>query len=77
MSLKMCQTTLDKTVADSITVEEIDSLTKQILEEFLQDLKPTKDTQNNTDERVVMAGVIRHTSYPNQPLAYYYTTKWK
>ena len=76
MSLKMCETAPDKTVAeDIVTVEEIDLLTNNILEEFLQDLKPTKDTKNNTGERVVIAGVIRHTSYPSQPLAYYYITK--
>ena len=76
MSLKMCQTTLDKTVADDIiTVEEIDSLTQHILEEFLQDLNPTKDMHNKIGDRVVMPGVIRHTSYPSQPLAYYYITK--
>ena len=73
MPLKKCQTTSDKTVADDITVEEIELMTKHILEEFLQDLKPTKDIQNNSGERAVIAGVIRHTSYPSQPLAYYYT----
>ena len=75
MPLKKMPATLDKTVANDITVEEIDLMTKHILEEFLQDLKPTKDTQNNTGERAVIAGVIRHTSYPSQPPAYYYIKK--
>ena len=76
MSFKTYQTPLNKTVADEIlTVEEIEWLTKHILEELSQDLKPTQDIQNNTGERAVKAGVIRHTSYPSQPLAYYYTKK--
>ena len=78
MSFNTYKTPLDTSVADGIlTVEEIDWLTKCFLEELSQDVKQTQDMQNNTGERAVKAGVIRHTSHPGQPLAYYYTRNYK
>ena len=78
MSFNTYKTPLDTSVADGIlTVEEIDWLTKCFLEELSQDVKQTQDMQNNTGERAVKAGVIRHTSHPSQPLAYYYIKKEK
>ena len=70
MSFRKGQTSLDETVADDVlTVEEIDLLTKCLLAELSQDI------QGYTGDRAVKAGVIRHTSYPSQPLAYYYITE--
>ena len=70
------QSPLDEIVEEDIlTVEEIDWLTKNILAELSQDVKPTQESC--TGERPVKAGVIRHTSLPSQPLAYYYTRNCK
>ena len=70
------QSPLDEIVAEDIlTVEEIDRMTENFLAELSQDVKPTQESC--TEERVVKAGVIRHTSLPSQPLAYYYTKNCK
>ena len=71
MTSQNYKSSLDKAAADDIlTVEELDLLTKHLLAELSPDLEPRQDIQDY--KAGVRVGVIRHTSSPNQPLAYYY-----
>ena len=64
-------------VNDILTVEDIDCLTKQVLAELNEDQEPEYEEQDKqkSSEGAVKAGVIRHTSFPDQPLAFYYIGK--
>ena len=67
-----------KTVLDDpLTVDDVDWLTKHLLAELSQDQKQENQKQVKEKSRMagVKAGVIRHTSSPNQPLAFYYIRK--
>ena len=78
MSSRKITTSPGKTVVnDLLTVEDVDWLTKQVLAELTQDKKAEYKEQEKQRPRggAVKAGVIRHTSSPNQPLAYYYIRK--
>ena len=78
MSSRLCVESSRKYPSSSfnLTVEEVDRLTTQVLAELSQGQKPDiqeEGKQNGAGD--VRAGVIRHTSKPNQPLAYYYLRK--
>ena len=78
MSTSKSPSSSGKTVLDDpLTVDDVDWLTKHLLAELSQDQKPENQKQVKEKSRggAVKAGVIRHTSYPNQPLAFYYIRK--
>ena len=69
-----CKTVLDDTMT---TVDDVDWLTKYVLAELFQNQNPENQKQDKkmSLEGAVKAGVIRHTSSPNRPLAYYHIRK--
>ena len=75
MSTSKSPSSSGKTVLDDpLTVDDVDWLTKHLLAELSQDQKQENQKQVKEKSRVtgVKAGVFRHTSSPDQPLAYYY-----
>ena len=78
MSSRKSPTSSGKTVLDdTMTVDDVDWLTKYVLAELFQNQKPENQKQDKKKslEGAVKAGVIRHTSSPNRPLAYYHIRK--
>ena len=78
MSSRKSPTSSGKTVLDdTLTVDDVNWLTKHVLAELFQNQNPENEKQDKKKSKggAVKAGVIRHTSSPNQPLAYYYIRK--
>ena len=78
MSSRKSPTSSDKTVLDdTLTVDDVNWLTKHVLAELFQNQKPENEKRDKKKSKggAVKAGVIRHTSSPNRPLAYYHIRK--
>ena len=72
-----CRKSPTPSVNDILAVENVDLLTMHVLAELFQDKNPKAQDSDKQNSRggAVKAGVIRHTSSPNQPLAFYYIRK--